>query len=96
MVAGVMIAARVGGAMAAEIATMTVTEQIDALKIMNLNPISFLVAPRLLASLIMTPLLTVFAIYVGSFGGMLIAVIYVQMDPYNLLCLDLRIHALFF
>lgn len=82
VVAGVMIAARVGGAMAAEIATMSVTEQIDALKIMRLNPISFLFAPRLLASMVMTPLLTVFAIYIGSIGGMLIAIIYVQLDPY--------------
>ena len=82
VVAGVMIAARVGGAMAAEIATMSVSEQIDALKMMHLNPIAFLVAPRLLASLIMTPLLTVFAIYIGSIGGMLIAIIYVQLDPY--------------
>ncbi|MBI3590239.1 MAG: ABC transporter permease [Candidatus Melainabacteria bacterium] len=82
VVAGVMIAARIGGAMAAEIATMTVSEQVDALKIMKLNPINFLVAPRLLASLIMTPLLTVFAIYIGSVGGMLIAIIYVQLDPY--------------
>ena len=82
VVAGVMIAARIGGAMAAEIATMSVTEQIDALKIMKLNPISFLVAPRLLASMIMTPLLTVFAIYIGSIGGMLIAIIYVHLDPY--------------
>lgn len=82
VVAGVMIAARVGGAMAAEIATMSVTEQIDALKIMNINPLGFLVAPRLLASMIMTPLLTVFAIYIGSVGGMLIAIIYVQLDPY--------------
>ena len=82
VVAGVMIAARVGGAMAAEIATMSVTEQIDALIMMKLNPISFLVAPRLLASMIMTPFLTVFAIYIGSLGGMLIAIIYVQLDPY--------------
>lgn len=82
VVAGVMIAARVGGAMAAEIATMSVTEQIDALRIMKLNPLRFLVAPRLLASLIMTPILTVFAIYIGSIGGMLIAIIYVQLDPF--------------
>ena len=82
VVAGVMIAARVGGAMAAEIATMSVTEQIDALNIMKLNPLSFLVAPRLLASMIMTPLLTVFAIYIGSLGGMIIAILYVQLDPY--------------
>lgn len=82
VVAGVMIAARIGGAMAAEIATMSVTEQIDALKIMKLNPISFLFAPRLLASMLMTPLLTVFAIYIGSLGGMLIAIGYVQLDPY--------------
>ncbi|MBI2996577.1 MAG: ABC transporter permease [Candidatus Melainabacteria bacterium] len=82
VVAGVMIAARIGGAMAAEIATMSVTEQIDALRIMKLNPISFLFAPRLLASMIMTPLLTVFAIYIGSLGGMIIAIVYVQLDPY--------------
>ena len=82
VVAGVMIAARVGGAMAAEIATMTVTEQVDALRIMKLSPMSFLIAPRLLASLIMTPLLTVFAIYIGSVGGMIIAISYVQLDPY--------------
>lgn len=82
VIAGVMIAARVGGAMAAEIATMSVTEQIDALKIMKLDPIGFLVAPRILASMIMAPLLTVFAIYIGSLGGMLIAIIYVQLDPY--------------
>jgi len=49
VVAGVMIAARVGGAMAAEIATMTVTEQVDALRIMKLSPLNFLIAPRLLA-----------------------------------------------
>lgn len=82
VIAGVMIAARVGGAMAAEIATMSVTEQIDALKIMKLDPIGFLVAPRILASMIMAPLLTVFAIYIGSLGGMLIAIVYVQLDPY--------------
>ncbi len=82
VVAGVMISARIGGAMAAEIATMSVTEQIDALRVMNQNPIGFLVAPRLLASMIMTPLLTVFAIYIGSVGGMLIAIIYVHLDPY--------------
>ena len=82
VVAGVMIAARVGGAMAAEIATMSVTEQIDALKMMEINPIAFLFAPRLLASMIMTPLLTVFAIYIGSCGGLLIAIVYVQLDPY--------------
>ncbi|MBI1857863.1 MAG: ABC transporter permease [Candidatus Melainabacteria bacterium] len=82
VVAGVMIAARVGGAMAAEIATMNVTEQIDALKMMKQDPIKFLVAPRLLASMIMTPLLTVFAIYIGSFGGLIIAIIYASLDPY--------------
>ena len=82
VVAGVMIAARIGGAMAAEIATMSVTEQIDALIVMRQNPIGFLVAPRLLASMIMTPLLTVFAIYIGSTGGMLIAIVYVHLDPY--------------
>lgn len=82
VIAGVMIAARIGGAMAAEIATMNVTEQIDALKMMKINPVGFLIAPRILAAMIMTPLLTVFAIYIGCIGGMIIAITYVHLDPF--------------
>lgn len=81
LISGVMIAARIGGAMAAEIATMNVSEQIDALKVLKVNPVSFLVAPRVLSAMLMTPLLTVFAIYIGCFGGMIIAISYIHMDP---------------
>lgn len=80
VISGVMIAARVGGAMAAEIATMKVTEQVDAIKMMKINPIAFLVAPRILAAILMTPILTIFAIYVGLVGGALIIKYYVNLD----------------
>ncbi|MDQ0203071.1 MlaE family ABC transporter permease [Pectinatus haikarae] len=70
---GVVAAGRVGAAITAEISTMKVTEQIDALKVMATNPIRYLVAPRLLACMLMLPLLVVFGDVVGSFGGWLVA-----------------------
>lgn len=66
---GVMLAGRVGSAMTAELGTMAVTEQIDALRTMGVNPVSYLVAPRVLASTILCPLLTGFAIITGVFAG---------------------------
>ncbi|MBB5336368.1 MlaE family ABC transporter permease [Pectinatus brassicae] len=70
---GVVAAGRVGAAITAEISTMKVTEQIDALKVMATNPIGYLVVPRLLACMIMLPLLVVFGDIIGSFGGWIIA-----------------------
>ena len=70
---GLAIASRAGTNMAAEIGTMKVTEQIDALKTMAVSPVSYLVTPRLLASLIMVPVVTIFADVAGVVGGGLMA-----------------------
>jgi phospholipid/cholesterol/gamma-HCH transport system permease protein len=69
-----MVTGRAGSAMAAELGTMRVTEQIDALIVMALNPIKYLVAPRVFASFLMLPILTVVSDFVGILGGYLIAV----------------------
>ena len=74
VLAGLMVAGRVGAAMAAEIGTMRVTEQIDALSTLSTNPIKYLVVPRLLAGLISLPILVAIADLIGVFGGYLIAV----------------------
>jgi phospholipid/cholesterol/gamma-HCH transport system permease protein len=69
VITGLMMAGRVGSAMAAELGTMQVTEQIDALECLATDPVHFLFVPRLLAAAAMLPLLTGFAIYVGYLGG---------------------------
>lgn len=76
-----MITGRIGAAMCAELGTMKVTEQIDALQTMAVNPHQHLLAPRYLAGLFMTPLLTVFSAVMGIFGGYLISVFYFKMPP---------------
>ena len=73
VLAGLMVAGRVGAAMAAEIGTMRVTDQIDALTTLSTNPMKYLVAPRLLAGLIALPLLVVIADILGVLGGFIIA-----------------------
>ena len=73
VLAGLMVAGRVGAAMAAEIGTMRVTEQIDALSTLSTNPFKYLVAPRLIAGLISLPILVLVADAIGIFGGYLIA-----------------------
>jgi len=69
VITGLMMAGRVGSAMAAELGTMQVTEQIDALECLATDPVHFLFVPRLLAAAVMLPLLTGFAVYVGDLGG---------------------------
>jgi phospholipid/cholesterol/gamma-HCH transport system permease protein len=73
VLAGLMVAGRVGAAMAAEIGTMRVTDQIDALSTLSTNPMKYLVAPRLLAGLIALPLLVVVADTLGVLGGFIVA-----------------------
>jgi phospholipid/cholesterol/gamma-HCH transport system permease protein len=73
VLAGLMVAGRVGASMAAEIGTMRVTDQIDALSTLSTNPMKYLVAPRLLAGLIALPLLVVVADILGVLGGFIIA-----------------------
>jgi phospholipid/cholesterol/gamma-HCH transport system permease protein len=69
----ILIAGRVGSAMAAEIGSMRVYQEIDALRTMNINPIHYLVLPRLVAIAIALPMLVIFAILVGWFGGAVVA-----------------------
>lgn len=73
VLAGLMVAGRVGAAMAAEIGTMRVTDQIDALTTLSTHPMKYLVAPRLLAGAIALPLLVVVADILGVLGGFIIA-----------------------
>jgi phospholipid/cholesterol/gamma-HCH transport system permease protein len=69
-----MVTGRSGSAMAAELGSMRVTEQIDALVVMALNPVKYLVVPRVIASLVMLPFLTIVSDFVGVAGGYLVGV----------------------
>ena len=69
VLAGIMIAGRVGGALAAGLGTMKVTEQIDALRAMGADPIRYLVVPRFLACFLLIPFLTIYCDFVGIAGG---------------------------
>lgn len=74
VLAGIMVAARCGSAMAAQIGTMQVTEQVDALRALNVDPVQYLVVPRLIASVIMVPVLTMVGMYAGIIGGYLVSI----------------------
>jgi phospholipid/cholesterol/gamma-HCH transport system permease protein len=78
---GLIVAGRAGAAMAAELGTMKVTEQIDALMTMAVNPVKYLIVPRVLAGLMMLPILTVFADVVGVAGGYFVAVNLLDVNP---------------
>lgn len=74
VLAGVMLAGRVGGALTAELGTMNVTEQLDALRAMGADPIRVLVVPRFLACILLTPVLTLYCNVMGIYGGWFISV----------------------
>src|SRR5215813_3122626 len=76
----ILIAGRIGSAMAAEIGSMRVYQEIDALRTMNINPIHYLVLPRMTAISVAVPLLVVFAILVGWMGGALVCVANHRID----------------
>lgn len=76
-----MVAGRVGAAMAAELGTMRVTEQIDALRTLATHPVDYLVVPRLLATVVALPLLTAEAIVLGIGAGYVVGVYLLGMDP---------------
>ena len=79
---GVVCAGRVGAAITAEISTMKVTEQIDALRVMAVSPVDYLIVPRMLACMIVVPILTMFGDLIGVFGGWLVAVYYSGISSY--------------
>ena len=74
VMAGLMVAGRIGAAMAAEIGTMRVTEQIDALSTLSTNPFKYLIAPRVLAGIVMLPILVLIGDVIGICGGYMIGV----------------------
>lgn len=77
---GIVIASRVAASIAAELGTMKVTEQIDAIKALGSNPVRYLVGPRLIACTLMMPLLTVLADILCFFGGYLVAVYLIKIN----------------
>jgi phospholipid/cholesterol/gamma-HCH transport system permease protein len=81
VLAGLMVAGRIGAAMAAEIGTMRVTDQIDALATLSTNPMRYLVAPRLLAGCLMLPILVLVADIIGVMGGYLVSVYKLGFNP---------------
>ncbi|MBK8270438.1 MAG: ABC transporter permease [Planctomycetes bacterium] len=81
VLAGMMLAGRIGGALTAEIGTMNVTEQIDALRSMGVDPVRYLVSPRVCACLVLTPMLTLFADLTGALGGWFVCVVQGGVDP---------------
>lgn len=83
VLAAVMVAGRVGCALAAELGTMRVTEQLDAMRAMATDPIPYLVVPRFVACLIMTPLLTIYSDVLGVWGGWLISVFFYGVPAYD-------------
>jgi len=81
VLASLMVAGRIGAAMAAEIGTMRVTEQVDALTTLSTNPYKYLVAPRLIAGVTMLPILVIVADTIGVLGGYLIATFKLGFNP---------------
>jgi phospholipid/cholesterol/gamma-HCH transport system permease protein len=76
----ILVAGRVGSAMAAEIGSMRVYQEIDALRTMNIDPVNYLVLPRLVALAVALPMLVTFAILVGWLGGAVVAAVTSQID----------------
>jgi len=80
VLSALVVAGRVGAGITAELGTMRVTEQIDALDTMGINPIRYLVMPRVLACLLMLPMLVVFANFIAIMGGLIVSVIGVDVS----------------
>ena len=78
LIVAIIVIGRSGSAVTAELGTMRVSEEIDALEVMAIPPMSFLILPRFLAMILMMPVLTVFGFYVGMFGGWFIT--YFNLD----------------
>jgi phospholipid/cholesterol/gamma-HCH transport system permease protein len=81
VLAGLMVAGRVGASMAAEIGTMRVTEQIDALVTLSVNPFKYLISPRIIAGTIMLPLLVLIGDIIGVFGGYIVSIYNLGFSP---------------
>jgi phospholipid/cholesterol/gamma-HCH transport system permease protein len=82
LITAVVVIGRCGSAITAELGTMKVSEEIEALDVMAIDPVRYLVVPRVVAMMIMTPCLTILGNALGIFGGWLIAVYSLHLDPY--------------
>ena len=91
---GLMITSRVGAAMAAEIGSMKVTEQIDALQTLSVHPFKYMISPRILAGIISLPLLVLIADVIGVYGGYLVSITKLNFNPW--LYLDNTFRLLYF
>ena len=92
LIATIVLGGRCGAAIAAEIGTMKVNEEVEALMIMGIDPVRFLVAPRVLAFTLMAPVLAVIADYVGILGGCILAMVNLHMTAFQYI--DLMINGL--
>jgi len=81
MLTAIVLAGRSGAAITAELGTMVVAEEIDALETMGLNPVHFLIVPRVLAMVIMGPCLTILGVFMAMYGGYLIGIYFLDIDP---------------
>lgn len=81
LMTAILLAGRSGAAIAAEISTMTVNEEIDALKTMALNPVRYVVVPKILGILLTAPLLSILATAIGIFGGFVISIYTLDLSP---------------
>ena len=81
VLAGLMVAGRVGASIAAELGTMRVTEQIDAMKTLSVNPYQYLIAPRVIAGVVMLPILVLIGDVIGIFGGYIVAIYSLDFSP---------------
>jgi len=91
LITAIILAGRSGSAIASEIATMKVTEELDALKMMALNPLRYVIAPKLHAVTVCMPLLVLFSLIVGIFGGVIVAVSILGLSAQSFLTSCLRV-----
>jgi phospholipid/cholesterol/gamma-HCH transport system permease protein len=81
LMTGIIIAGRTGAAFAAELGSMKITEEIDAFRTLGVSPIDHLVLPRMLGLFAMMPLLTIYAAFIGIFGGLIVAISLIDLSP---------------
>jgi len=80
LMTGIIMAGRTGAAFAAELGSMKITEEIDALRTLGVSPIDHLVLPRVLGIFVMMPLLTIYSVFIGIFGGLLVAITMLDLN----------------
>lgn len=81
VLSGLVLAGRVGSSLAAQLATMKVTEQVDALEVLAVDPIRYLVAPRMVSAVVMVPVLVTLSVFTAMWGGFLVAYLFMGLTP---------------